>query len=520
MLSGRESLARRILRNTAFNVVGRVWLIGTNLLLTPIFLSYLGQDRFAVWVLFWSVLQYFLLFDLGIGAALIKHFAEFSARGESDAINRAVTSAVGIYLGLGIFVIALCWPLIAWAVPLLSVPVEIIPETVQAFQGGLLILLLLNLVSVFDGLLKGLQRMDLTNVVLIVVSIPNVLGAYLVLREGGGLVGLTWMVGAVYVLQLVLLILCARLVFPALRLRRRYVGLETVRLLFGYGARFQVPRVAELISYQADKILLGIFTPIRYVAFYDLGAKVSSLLHDLPYVLVSAVFPAASDLAGRGNREQLWLMYERGTKYLWLVTVPTLFGIWLTGHLILQVWLGHVSADVHRAVLLLSLGYWAAISVSMAVTVGAGLGWVTPLMQAGLLQGGLNIVLSLALILAFGYVGALIATLTALLVGNVYILVRFCREFDRSLNDHLRLLRRIVGLNLMPSLAAIVYLLWAGQWAGEGRGPACVILLGCILLYATLYLIAIRWSGVLDHVDQTLLVDHVPVLRSLVRNPA
>jgi len=35
------------MRNTAFNAVGRVWLIGVNLPLTPLILSYLGQDRFV-----------------------------------------------------------------------------------------------------------------------------------------------------------------------------------------------------------------------------------------------------------------------------------------------------------------------------------------------------------------------------------------------------------------------------------------------------------------------------------------
>ncbi|MGH2361724.1 MAG: lipopolysaccharide biosynthesis protein, partial [bacterium] len=61
------------MRNTAYNAVGRLWLIGTNLLLAPLLLSYLGQDRFGVWVLYWSLLQYCLLLDMGLGSSLVKY---------------------------------------------------------------------------------------------------------------------------------------------------------------------------------------------------------------------------------------------------------------------------------------------------------------------------------------------------------------------------------------------------------------------------------------------------------------
>jgi O-antigen/teichoic acid export membrane protein len=520
METGRQRIGDRLLRNTLFNAGGRLWLIGTNLLLTPLYLSYLGQDRFATWVLFWTLTQYLIFLDMGLGPSLVKHFAEFQAKGDAQSINQAVTTVCCLYLLMGASLLVVLWPVMGWIAARFSLPPDLLQEAVQTFRGGLIVLVVLYFVNLFDALLKGHQRMDLTNLALVVVSVPNVLGSYWVLRQGWGLAGLVVAVCGVYLLQLLLLVLFARRVFPQLRLGRRYVRVSMVRDLFGYGARLQTSRVAELICFHADKVLLGLFVPIRYVTFYDLGAKVSYFLHDLPYIFFNAVFPAASELASRDDHQRLWLLYERGTKYLLLLSLPILFGTWLTAHLILQAWLGHVSADVRRAILFLSTGYWTSISVGMVATVGAGIGWVSTQMRAGLLQSVLNLGCSTGLILAMGYQGALIGTLTALLCSNAYLLLRFCRDFDRSVAGHLKLMLRVSLVNAPPALLSLGYLLWVAGWLPEGdRGAALLAFAGCVGLYVPAYLAAIRWSGILDRVDCELLGDYVPMLHSLLRAP-
>ena len=513
-----DPISMRIMRNIAFNAVGRLWLISTNLLLTPLILSYLGQDRFAVWALFWSLTQYFLLLDMGLGSSLVKYFSEYQSRGDAVSINRILASALLFYLALGAVVVILLWPVVAWIASLFSIPEGLRSEAARTFQVGLVVLFLMNLVSLFDGLLKGFQRMDLVNLTLIVVSIPNLFGSYLVLRLGWGLLGLVTVASIVYLFQLLLLAVQAKIAYPALAWRRQDLRFESLKALFGYGIRFQISQVSQLVSYQADKILLGLFVPLRYVTYYDLGSKVCYLLHDLPHIMLGAVFPAASELAGKEDQGRLWVMFERGTKYLLLFTVPILVGTWLTAHLILQVWLGHVLPDIHLAIMLLSMGYWTVVSMGMVTTIGAGIGWVAPLMRVSLIQGGLNLLLSLALIVPFGYVGVLIGTTVALILSNGYLLVLFCQEFRRSFGDQLRQAGGIFLLNVPPAIVSLLFLGWAAGWVGEGqRGPALLALVSFIILYATSYLITIRLACALDPHDWELLGDYLPMVRVLVR---
>lgn len=511
-------MSKRIMRNTAYNAVGRLWLVGTNLFLAPLLLSYLGQDRFGVWVLYWSILQYCLLLDMGVGSSLVKYISEFEAKGDVRSINRVLASTITVYLVVGASMVLLLWPLVAWLSSFFSIPQDLRQEAIVTFQAGLVAFFLMNLVSIFDGLLKGLQRMDLVNVTLIAVSIPNLLGSYLVLRLGWGLLGLVVVVVIVYTLQLVLFVLQARRACPGLGWHRRDVRFETLRLLFGYGARLQISRLANLVSYQTDKILLGLFVPLRYVTFYDLGSKVLYVLHELPDVMLRALLPAASELSGNEDHTRLWTIYERGTKYLLLFSIPGLLGTWLTAHLVLQAWLGHVSSDVYLAVMLLSTGNWAVVSMGMVTTVGAGIGWVGPLMRTSLIQGGLNLMLSLALIIPFGYVGVLVGTTVALILSNGYLLTRFCRDFSRSLLDHVSLAGRIFLLNIPPFIASLPAMLLLSGWVeGGGRGAAFVALLGCVMLYGIVYLATIRFAGVLDRGDRDLLGGYVPLVHALIR---
>lgn len=509
------SLGTRLFHNTFFNLLGRFWIIGVNLLLTPLILSYLGQDRFAIWALFWAITQYFALLDLGMGPSLLKHFAQFHAKRDMASINQTLATVCYCYVLAGVLLLLL-WPAAGWLASSLSLPAGLALEAETAFHTGLIILVLMYLLSPFDALLKGLQRMDMTNLTMMAMAAVNWLGTYVVLKQGGGLSELMAMTAGIYLVQGTVLVVLAKRALPGLSAAPSYFCFPMVRRMLGFGSQLQVSRLAEMVSYQADKILLGFLAPIRYVTFYDLGAKLATAVHDLPLVLLGAVLPAASQLAEQRDDRRLWLLYERGTKYLMLVSLPILAGIWLTTDLVLTIWLGHVSSDVRQAVLVLATGYCISINTGMVTTVGIGLGWLTPIMRAGLLQCGLNLALSFALILWLGYPGALIGTLTALIASNTYLLLRFYRDFDRPLRHYLSVLWKVLQLNAAPALLAFLCLRWLSERAiVAGRMGAFLSLLVCVAVYVTAYVVAIRWSDVLDRQDWEFVGGCLPGMRWL-----
>jgi len=514
------SVAAKLIRNTTYHTAGRAWQIAVNLFLTPLILSYLGDEKFAVWALFWTSSAYFMFMDFGLGVSLVRETSRNHAKGKHLIINQALSSLLFVYLLLGTMSLAIIWQISPWLIERLHVSEAMTPIVSDILHWGIPVFVLIGLVNTFAALLRGLQSYDKITMAMLMASIPNVLGTYLVLDNGFGITGLIWVVAGVYLFQAILMLSSSKKLVPELKIGFNLVSWHILKEMFPFGARIQVSRLAELASYQTDKILLAFFLPMSFVTMYDLGAKLASLMRDLPYALTSAVFPAASEMHGQEHFDKLWQMYDRGSKYMLLATVPMLFGLWLTAHLLIGMWLGHVSEYVYQSVLILSLAYWVVISLAMVFSVGTGMGWSRPIMQSALLQAFLNIILSFWLIHALGFIGALDGTLIAISVANGILYFRFCRHFERSIMVEVGRLWLVVKGNFPAVIACGLFIWWSNQWFVWGeRLPSLLLFMGAVVIYIVTYVLSLRIFNVLDSEDLRLLEGRLPMIRWLIAQP-
>src|ERR1039457_2220754 len=89
-----------------FKNVGSSWFaLGVNILvgifLSPYILHHLGDDAFGLWVLIFSITGYYGLFDLGIRSSIVRYVAKYKASGESDELDRLISTALFTYSGIG-----------------------------------------------------------------------------------------------------------------------------------------------------------------------------------------------------------------------------------------------------------------------------------------------------------------------------------------------------------------------------------------------------------------------------------
>ena len=75
--ASEKSLTQKVITNTAFNMLGKVWGILVALFMTPYIVHHIGVDRYGVWALVSVVTSYFGLLDFGIGSSYVKYIAEF-----------------------------------------------------------------------------------------------------------------------------------------------------------------------------------------------------------------------------------------------------------------------------------------------------------------------------------------------------------------------------------------------------------------------------------------------------------
>ncbi len=511
------STARKVLKNTAFGALSRIWLIVVGLLLTPLILSHLGDERFALWAIFWSVTAYIMLMDLGLGVSLVRQVAQALEQRDDTRINQAVVSVLVFTLLVALAVWLLIWLASLWLLPVAGVDDGLQQDIAVLVAWGPLIFLLIASLRVFDAVLRGVQRFDLILAATLATSVVNVLGIVVVLHLGWGVLGLLWATVASYGFQLLALYGFSRKALPQLSTCHHYFNLRLLQSMLPLGARIQMAKIAELASYQTDKLLLAWLTPLSFVTYYDLGSKIAAMMRDGVYTFTTAIFPVASQIQASGDHEKLWFLYARGSKYLLMISLPALALLLLTAPMMIGAWLGHVSPMVHQAAVILAVAYWVIVSMAMAFSVGTALDWSKPIMHGAILQTLTNISLSALLIAQIGFMGALWGTLAAVVVSKAYVMRCFYRDFARDFWADMRIFWHVAQANVLPVLLCMPLVWQLSLFFDFNQRTQAVLAWGLtVLVYALAYLVSMRLLRLLDQKDMDMLGRHIPWMRYLV----
>ena len=121
--AAQGSISGKIMKNTAYNILGKLWWILIAIFLTPYIVSKIGIERFGVWAIVGVITGYFGLLDFGIGMSFIKYIAEFHTKGEYDKINRLIDTGFTLYAIFAFMCFSLVFILRGPILKLLNVPV-------------------------------------------------------------------------------------------------------------------------------------------------------------------------------------------------------------------------------------------------------------------------------------------------------------------------------------------------------------------------------------------------------------
>ena len=510
-----SSLAQKIIRNTLFNFLGRFWALVVAFLLTPYIVSKLGVQAYGVWALVLAITSYLGLLDFGVGTAFIKYVAEYEARRDYIAINALVSTGFAFYLAMSIVIIAFTLIFSDFIVHLFKIPSELVGDALFVLVVAATILALSNAFSVFQGVIAGLQRLDVLSIIAIAVSVPNIVGTILLLQLGYGLRGLILNEVVVFSLTTVLLMITAFRLLPGLQLRPLLCNFASLRQLISYGLKVQVSQLADLASSQMDKLLIGYFLGLSSVSLYELGAKVVLTGKRLSRVMVSAVLPAASEIEARQDEETLRRLYIRGSKYLVLIAAPLMFFILAGAPALIRAWLGPGYAQSVLVIQFLGLGHLVHLLTGIGTAIAKGIGKPEYETQYTLILLVLQTAFGVALVIKLGFLGILIATPISLLISSSYFMFIFHRYLQMPLRQFgCDVYLKPLGACFLASLAVLtVDHALARFYLAQGRLVALSILGVEALLFSVIYLVFLWYSRYLDEYDRKLLHVHLWIQR-------
>ena len=493
----------KIVRNTLFNIAGSLWNSLVYFLLIPYVISKIGVEGYGVWTLAYIFINCITYVDLSLNTAYVKYISEYYTKRDYQKMNEVINTGGFFYLFFALIVASLLFPLKSLFLALFKIPSPLLNDALFVFYAILFFVLIAKIFEAFLYVLVGMQRMDVSNSITMTVNFARVIGVFVFLERGWGLKGLALNEILMILSYNLALVIQAKRLLPEIKIGRKFVKMERWKELFRFGVKLYVSGISTLTHSQFDKLILSHISGLRFVTYYDLGAKVVRSSRDLLLLLTAALVPAVVELKAEGEEEKVFLLYQRSTKYLVAFGLPLFFFAIATAPEILRVWLGN---DYHESVLvlrILAVGYFANLTTGTLTSTVQGIGKPILQMRASLFTLLLNIPLSLFLISKVGYWGAAMGTSLAMVLGGSYFFYSFHRTVQKSLFNFLK---RSFSLPLMSSIlgSLLLFLVFPSlhPFLVYSR-PRGIFILGLtLMLFSVFHLFFLFKTGYFDSVDR------------------
>ena len=296
---------RRVVWTIATNVGAKALAMLVMLITVRLTLSYLGSERFGVWITVSGFAAVLSFLDLGIGNALVNETAHAAAKNDTRLLRQLVSNGLTIMVGIGliaamILISAVC------LFPSEMLFRNVAPSLHGEIRDGLLVFVVLFAIGIP---LQGVQR--------IAAGLQQAYLAHAV-SAGASAVSLVLVVWLSNWKAPIPLLLCATygtqvtapLVLLVILYRRGLLGLPSswrdmrtlVARLWGIGSLFLVLQVAVIAGWGMDNLVVSVMLGTSQVVALALVKNLYDLAYQPIAVFNAPLWAAYADALAHGDR--------------------------------------------------------------------------------------------------------------------------------------------------------------------------------------------------------------------------
>lgn len=497
------NLGNRVIFNFIYGALRFICSVPLLFIITPLMIHTLGIECYGVWSLLSVIAVYTQFCEFGMTKALTKHVADFSAQGNTEGINQILNTALALYGLLGgtglVLILALNKVL---ATVLFKFPPELMKEGAFVLNIIAVVFFLNVLAGFFGSILGGLQRLDISNKLLIIYQLADAALTAFVLISGYGLRGL-----ALSKLMSAILLFSCNLWAITRVVHHFHFNLHLfertmVKGLVLYGLNVQIGSVVAILADAGVKLLIRHMVSVAAVSALEIASRLLNQIRGVFLAGLASILPAAASLNYAQDKERLRMLHHRATRYLVLGLVPIGAIVSVLASPFIRLWLG---PELDVVVSTLRLLIWSSIisiigvpayeilsgtdqiRVATRISVFTGLLTCTSAAGAGILWGFHGIVSGLAI---------------SLVVSSILTL-HFC---NRLIGVRFRDLLSSMPWKALPGAVLVAILLWSAQNGRTFEGFSGWLLLFVFSITgAMLYVTIVYLSKTFDELDKKLI---------------
>lgn len=388
------------------NWVALVFISGVTFFLSPYIVAKLGNTAYGIWALLMALTGYLGLLDLGVRSAVTRYVAKFHVQGDHVESGRVVSSALAVFGASGLLAVSISLGLAAFVHRLFQ-----IPETYAEIAQLVLLIAGLNvavsLVSgVFGGIVAGLQRFDLSNLIEILSTTCRAAAIVVALDSGKGLLGLALIQLSFSLGNLCAYVVVSRRLYPELRARPADCDRPHLKLIFSFSTYAFLLQISSFLIFYTDSVVIGAFLPVSAVTFFAIAGNLMNYTRSVLSGITTVIAPLASSLETATGLPAVRQTLLRGGRYATMVIAPIVLTFMLRGESFINLWMGPSYGELSGRVLwVLALAMLFAAGNYVAGATMIGTGRHKGLVPLALGEALANLVLSIILVQSWGVVG-------------------------------------------------------------------------------------------------------------------
>ncbi len=360
---------RRAALTALVDIIARVINIGTGLATVPLTLSYLGQDRFGLWMVLTSFLGLLTFTDMGLGVGLQNMLAECHGRDDRVSARGFVSSAMLAMILMFLLLVGAAF----FVLP--AIPLDrLFKVSTDLARSELLLTAQVVLIAFGVGLPTGLAK-RIYNAYqqgyrgalwLALGRIVGLLGVLVCiwLKTGLPTLVLCFMVSPFMCLGVGGIFLFKK--YPWLRPSFHAISRDSTRKVFRTGITAVGAQLAVVILQNGPALVIANRLSTTAVTPFAITKKLLAVTSILIMAAILPLWPAYGEASARGDWPWVKKTLRRSIRLAMAIQLPMFVLMTFSGRWIISVWTQDASV-VPSWSLLMACNVWMAISVWITV---------------------------------------------------------------------------------------------------------------------------------------------------------
>lgn len=367
--------------NSIANFIGRLWSAILSLISVPLFINILGTEAFGLLGLFASLQIVLNFLDFGLSATIQREIAKNLARNvpQSDNHNLLRTFEI-IYWIIGLIIGGLVLFLSGWiARNWLNVQQLSASDVFFAFFVLTLSLVIRWPISLYTGVLLGMQRQILVNIILIFTSSLRTLGSLAVIYFiSPSLKAFLLAQFFASIIELLLTVIIAWNSLGRNRVKKPVFQFEILKNVWRFALSFNIVGVLGTILSQSDRLVIGRYLPLDQLGYYSIANTAAGAMPLISNSVSVAIFPRFSSQAVLDEKENLRRNFHNAQQVISFPTTGLAFIIFFYSREIISIWIRTplIVDESWKALTILSIAFLLNSILNPAYTMLIAFGYI------------------------------------------------------------------------------------------------------------------------------------------------